>query len=206
MNTDLKNLRVYVIPTEEGHSIDQSSSVEEIMNCEAAKVYSVYDYFKAQNDEEHPMHWSFIIDIEKKVDMTGCNTDGVDMNSKASKIAVIKRIIEVWGATSSCELELDASPCLSSTGSNKNNISQLIEDFNYNHVVVYSYHNELELNHYEIPYEDLREDLIDEIHQIMLDYEKQRGDEEAEKKECIENDTHLKDCDDDGFCNHCGYQ
>lgn len=25
-------------------------------------------------------------------------------------------------------------------------------------------------------------------------------------KECVENKTHLIDCDDDGYCNYCGYQ
>lgn len=25
-------------------------------------------------------------------------------------------------------------------------------------------------------------------------------------KECIESGLHLTDCDNDGFCNHCGYQ
>lgn len=102
-----------------------------------------------------------------------------DNSDRERKIAIIKRIIQVWGATSSCELELDGSPCLVSNGSNKNNFSQLIEDFNDTHVVVYSYHNETELNHFEIPYEDLREDLIDEIHQIMLDYEE---DQEVENE------------------------
>ena len=29
---------------------------------------------------------------------------------------------------------------------------------------------------------------------------------EESLKECVEKGTHLKDCDNDGFCNHCGYQ
>lgn len=28
----------------------------------------------------------------------------------------------------------------------------------------------------------------------------------GELKDCIMSNQHLTDCDDDGFCNHCGYQ
>ncbi|MFO7968815.1 MAG: hypothetical protein R6U15_01740 [Candidatus Izemoplasmatales bacterium] len=168
----MKNLRVAVIPTETGNGINQSSTVEEILNCDEVRLYPLTDYFKAQNDEEIDLlHWSFLIDIEKKEDLTGTNIDGIHVHIKESKIAKIREIISNWGETSSCELELDGSPCLTSTGSNKNNFSQLIERFNFDDVTVISYHNELELNSFDIPYEDLREDLIDEIHEIMLDYD-----------------------------------
>jgi len=171
MNPDLKNLRVAVIPTETGNGIDQNSSVEEILECPEVQLYPITDYFKAQNDEELDLlHWSFLINIETNEDLTGTNIDGVHMNTKASKIAVIKQVIEKWGETTSSELELSASPCLASTGSNKNNFSQLVERFKEKGVDVVSYHNETELNDFFIPYEDLREDLIDEIHKIMLDY------------------------------------
>jgi len=80
MNPDLKDLRVAVVPTETGNGIDQSSSYEEIVACEETTYFSVPDYFKAQNDEELPlMHWSFLLDYNKKVDMTGANTHGIDM-------------------------------------------------------------------------------------------------------------------------------
>ncbi len=172
MNPDLKNLRVAVIPTESDNGIDQSSSVKEILECPELQLYALTDYFKAQNDEELDLlHWSFLIDIEKNEDLTGTNIDGIHMNTKATKIAVIKRIIQVWGETTSTELELDASPCLSSTGTNKNNISMLVENFNSDDVTVITYHNETEINEVDIPYEDLNDDLIDEIHQIMLNYE-----------------------------------
>jgi hypothetical protein len=51
-NPLLENLRVIVIPTETGNGIDQSSSVEEILNCPEAIAYPLTDYFKAQNDQE----------------------------------------------------------------------------------------------------------------------------------------------------------
>lgn len=76
----MKNLRVAVIPTETGNNIDQSSSVEEILACNETELYPITDYFKAQNDEELPIHWSFLIDIEKNVDLTGTNIEGIHYN------------------------------------------------------------------------------------------------------------------------------
>lgn len=73
---ELKNLRVIVIPM--SCNIDQSSSVEEILECPEAIVYPITDYFQAQNDEEVDMvHWSFLIDITTKSDWTGSNIEGV---------------------------------------------------------------------------------------------------------------------------------
>lgn len=73
----MKNLRVAVVPTETGNGIDQSSTVEEILACNETEIYALTDYFKAQNDEEFGLHWSFLIDMEKKADLTGTNIDGV---------------------------------------------------------------------------------------------------------------------------------
>jgi len=179
MNPDLKNLRVAVIPTETGNGIDQSSSVEEILECDELVLCPLTDYFQAQNDEEFDLlHWSFLIDIEKKENLTGTNIDGIHQNDKARKIAVIKRIIEVWGETTACDLELDSSPCLQSIGTNKLNISILVEEFNADSVATITYLNESDLGYDDYKYEDLSYDIIKEIYEIMLDYEKQQGDEE----------------------------
>jgi hypothetical protein len=77
MNPDIKNLRVAVVPTETGNGIDQSSTVEEILACEETDLIPLTDYFKSQNDEQLGLHWSFLIDIKNKVDLTGTNIDGV---------------------------------------------------------------------------------------------------------------------------------
>ena len=78
---ELKNLRVAGVPTDTGNDIYQNSSVEEIHACEESILYPVTDYFKAQNDEELPsLHWSFLIDIEAKEDVTGANIDGIHYN------------------------------------------------------------------------------------------------------------------------------
>ena len=81
MNPDLKDLRVAVVPTETDNGINQQSTYEEIVACEETTYYSVPDYFKAQNDEELGLHWSFLLDYDKKVDCTGMNTDGIDYHS-----------------------------------------------------------------------------------------------------------------------------
>jgi hypothetical protein len=47
MNTDLRNLRVAVIPTKTDNDIDQNSSVEEILDCDEVQLYPITDYFKA---------------------------------------------------------------------------------------------------------------------------------------------------------------
>lgn len=77
MEHQMANLRVAVVPTETGNGINQSSDVEEILNCEETQLFSITDYFKAQNDDEFGLHWSFLIDIEAKLDLTGTNIKGI---------------------------------------------------------------------------------------------------------------------------------
>lgn len=62
----MKNLRIIVIPTEEETGIDQRSEYKEIIESPFASSYSIEGYCKAQNDEELPLHWSFLIDIDLK--------------------------------------------------------------------------------------------------------------------------------------------
>lgn len=172
MNPDLKNLRVAVVPTETGNSIDQRSTYEEIVACEETTYYSVPDYFQAQNDEELPVsHWSFLLDYEKKVDCTGMNTDGIDYHQKAINIARIKAIITEWGSTSCAELERDHSPCLNSIGNGKDNVSELVEQFYADSVETVVYQDEITLSYNNYSYEELPEEIIDEILEIVEEYE-----------------------------------
>ena len=89
---------------------------------------------------------------------------------REEKISEIKRIIKTYGSTSPMELELGSSPCIMSTG-NKTNVSQLIEEFNEDDVNVVSYVNETEVSDDKLTYEELSDDIIDEIFSIMEDYE-----------------------------------
>jgi hypothetical protein len=170
MNPELKDLRVAVVPTETGNGIDQSSTYEEIVACEETLYYSVPDYFKAQNDEELPAcHWSFLLDYNKKTDCTGMNTDGIDYDSKAQKIAYIKKVIGDWGSTSCCERERDHSPSMNSLAGGR--VCELVEDFQLDCVgtVVYDDDNEVDWNNYN--YDELSDEVLDEIVEIMEDYE-----------------------------------
>lgn len=172
MNPNLKDLRVAVVPTETDNGIDQSSTYEEIVACEETTYYSVPDYFKAQNDEELPlMHWSFLLDYEKKVDCTGMNTDGIDYDQKAINIKRIKDILAVWGSTSCAERERDHSPCLNSISNGKDNVSELVEQFYSDSVETVVYHGEIDIQYNNYSYEELPEEIIDEILEIVEEYE-----------------------------------
>jgi hypothetical protein len=85
----MKNLRVAVVPI--GVEIDQSSDVEEILNCKDVQLYPITDYFQAQNDEELKTHWSFLIDIEKNIDLTGTNIDGVHCHLQPKPVKKITK-------------------------------------------------------------------------------------------------------------------
>ena len=92
-------------------------------------------------------------------------------DTKEEKITQIKDIIEKWGDTTSCELELESSPCINSIGTNKSNVSILIEGFHLDHVSTITYQNEDELGYDDYEYEDLSDDVIDEIYDIMEYYD-----------------------------------
>lgn len=85
-------------------------------------------------------------------------------------IKKILRVIAEKGSTTSFELELGSSPCINSIGNGKNNVSQLIEYFNEDHVVAVTYRDEQELGDEKIKYEDLKKDIIEEIYDVIMDY------------------------------------
>jgi len=93
--------------------------------------------------------------------------------TKKEEIAEIKRILREHceGSTSTCELEADHSPCISSTGTNKQNVSVLVEIFNTEDAKVITYLNETELSTDTVDYEDLSEDVIHDIYQLLEDHE-----------------------------------
>ena len=101
-------------------------------------------------------------------------------NNKSDKIKYIKDVVKTWGNTSCSELMLDHSPCKNSIGNGKANVSELIEEFYPDYVSAVTYNDEIELGYNDYKYEDLEEYLIDEIYQIMQDYEteKEKGSDE----------------------------
>lgn len=93
-----------------------------------------------------------------------------DEETKNTKILRIKEIIMEWGETTSTELELDCSPCISSHSSGGRNTSVLVEGFNEDDVNVITYIDETEINNEDIEYDELSEDIIDEILGVMENY------------------------------------
>ena len=92
---------------------------------------------------------------------------------RTEKIRFIKRVINDWGETSCCELELDHSPSLNSTGNGGGNVCELVEQFNADGVESIVYDDDVELEYNNYAYEDLDDDIIDEIVFIMEEYEAQ---------------------------------
>jgi len=66
----MENLIVAVVPTETGNDLNQNSTVEEILACDETILYPLTSYFKAQNDEMLGLHWSFLLDYEKKIKLS----------------------------------------------------------------------------------------------------------------------------------------
>jgi hypothetical protein len=87
------------------------------------------------------------------------------------KVSEIKRIISNWGSVDSCELELESSPCINSIGNGKGNVSQLVEYFYSDKVEAVTYNDEMVLGTEFIYYEDLPEDVLEEIYNIICRYE-----------------------------------
>ena len=93
------------------------------------------------------------------------------MKTKEKTIAKIKRILEEWGNTTSGELSLDHSPCKSSIGEGKSSVVELVEYFNRTDVGTIVYQDEQELDENFYSYEELDDNLLDEILNIMEDYD-----------------------------------
>ena len=93
--------------------------------------------------------------------------------TKSDKISEINRILEKCfdGETSTAELEASSSPCISSSGTNRMNVSVLVERFSVNNVGVFTYNNETEIAENDMSYEELDEEIIDEILGLLEDAE-----------------------------------
>jgi len=168
----MKNLRVAVVSVDDD-MIDQSSSIDEILGSPLLNLYPLTDFFKAMNDEDVDSNgvWTFLLDIEKRVDLTGTNIDGIHFHQKAIDIAYIKKVLNEWGEVTACDLELDHSPCLNSIGNGKVNVSELVEEFRPNGVSTVTYQDQLDLGYSDYHYEELNDDIIAEIRVIMENYE-----------------------------------
>ena len=94
-----------------------------------------------------------------------------EITKRGEMIKRIKEIMKEWGNTTSAELELESSPCITSIGNNKNNVSALIEGFHQKGVSVYVYQDQNELDSYELPYDDLDDNILEEVAEIIENYD-----------------------------------
>jgi len=93
----------------------------------------------------------------------------MNKREKNKKIAYIKKVLGEWGATSCCELERDHSPSMNSLAGGR--ICELVEQFSVDGVESVVYDDDNEIDWFNYTYEELSDDIIDEIVEIMEDYE-----------------------------------
>ena len=92
-----------------------------------------------------------------------------DNTTKEEKITRIKEIIKEWSpeGVSTMELEAQTSPCISQIGQT----CQLVEHFFLDYVSVFTYVGSRETSEDELTYEQLSEEVIDEILDLLEDYD-----------------------------------
>ena len=89
--------------------------------------------------------------------------------NKQETIKTIRGIISNWGSPiTDADMELISSPVINQMG--KDHFS-LAESFHLDYVGVTTYVHEIVTDETDIPYEDLSEDIIDEIWVALVDYE-----------------------------------
>lgn len=88
--------------------------------------------------------------------------------TKEQYISEIKSIIDKWGTTTTCELELETSPVYNTFGKDS---YELIELFNRNGVTVVSYVHETVVNEFDVDYDQLSEELLYDIYDILTQYD-----------------------------------
>jgi hypothetical protein len=93
-----------------------------------------------------------------------------EVDTKTAKISRIKEIIGEWGETTTAELMADHSPCISSIG-NRVNTSVLVERFGLHDVGIFTYVGDVEESEDDLTYEELEEDVIDDILNLLEDYD-----------------------------------
>jgi hypothetical protein len=91
-----------------------------------------------------------------------------DETGRQEKIDYIKRVIREWGVVSTAELELECSPMYHSFG--KDHV-MLIERFYNDWVEVVEYVHETDTDSHNVNYEELSDDLIDDICTTIENYE-----------------------------------
>ena len=88
--------------------------------------------------------------------------------TKKATIKAIKAIIKEHGSFTTADVQAQSSPCVATLGGT----TQLLEEFNYDKAKAICYdRQDEEVSEDFIPYEDLREDVLDEILFLAQDHE-----------------------------------
>lgn len=91
----MKNLRIAVIPADRTNDIDQSSDVDMILGAPGILLYPLTDFFQAQNDDMLPeSYWTFLIDIDRRLNFTGCNIPGIHEEDK-EKLLIERLVLDL---------------------------------------------------------------------------------------------------------------
>jgi len=108
-----------------------------------------------------------IADLIDKGESYGNTWELIDISERQEKIEFIKKVLFTWGDTSTTELELESSPVYNNlTGK----ICTLVEEFTEDYVHVVTYDDDIDIDEDDIPYEKLSDELIDEIYDLIEQY------------------------------------
>jgi hypothetical protein len=140
---------------------------ENLTDAQLSKVNDLFaeiygDEFKGITSERYT--FTLMVEVIKQ----GQSKDDMPMEL-FNKIKRINTILDKCfnGSVTTAELEADSSPCISSKGTNKMNVSVLVERFSINNVGVVTYNNETEIGEDDMSYEELDEEIIDEILELL---------------------------------------
>jgi hypothetical protein len=89
--------------------------------------------------------------------------------TNTEKISEIKNLIEEWGITNCFELGIKP-PCITTTGDGEKVVKEVVESFYLDGVEIVTYKNNVQLDWDNVDYEDLSDDVIDEIYDIIEQY------------------------------------
>ena len=114
---------------------------------------------------------AFIVDIERAIARN-------DNSDKKAKILVIETIIRRWGDVTATDL-VSLPPCIFSAGIDESSVSGkeslvrvLIEEFNATHCNASIYWGENEAGCERYDYDELTDDMLDEVLAILQDYDR----------------------------------
>jgi hypothetical protein len=93
------------------------------------------------------------------------------IKSKEEKIDIINTIIEIWGSITTTQLDLYRPQEISFIGRDKYGISLHISEYHVNYITVVSTSDKNELWQEIMYYDDLPDNIIDEILSLLIRYD-----------------------------------